>query len=204
MSHFLSALLNGALGELGLGALPGYLSDPWSTIRDEFLEPFKEWAEDFIDNTIPSAYRESLERVQDLANGLQAMEDVFNDIGHAINDALDSGETPPQTDGGLGETYDNFSPDGEVPFEVGTLPGFGSGGAGMNRNDTGGGGGSSLPPGGDSGGSSTPSPPPMDTGPSLQDLGVDPSSGAYVEYQPTEGQAVIHYPDGTTETRPWP
>lgn len=215
MSHVLSALLEGALSALGLGALPGFLADPWGAIRDEFVEPFREWVQDLIDNVAPSAYQEALERVRDLAEAIATTgETVFNDIGDAINDALDSGETAPQTDGGLGEVYDNFSPDGEVPVNVGTLPGFGSGGAGLNRNEGGGGGGGGWS-GAPSGGSSSPTPlgesggegmpeQPMDAGPSLQDLGVDPNSGAYVEYQPGEGQVVIHYPDGTMETRAWP
>ena len=40
--------------------------------------------------------------------------------------------------------------------------------------------------------------------PTAGDLGIDPNSGAYIEYQPSLNQVVITYPDGTTETRPWP
>ena len=40
------------------------------------------------------------------------------------------------------------------------------------------------------------------TPPTASDLGVDP--GSYVEYQPNQHQVQITYPDGSTETRPWP
>lgn len=216
MKHVLDALLEGSLNALGLGALPGFLSDPWGSFRDELLEPFTNWAQDLIDNVGASVYQEALERVRDLSDAVEMTQEVFHDIGEAIQDALDSGETPPQTDGGLGQVHDNYTPDGDVPIDVGTLPGFSSGGAGLNRNDAGGGGGgggggqgapssgnSSPTPLGQSGGD-TPSEQPMDSGPSLQDLGADPDSGGFVEYQPGEGQAVVHYPDGTTETYPWP
>ncbi len=213
MGHFLSAFLSGALDELGLGALPGFLSDPWGSVRDEFLEPFRDWAQDFIDNVVPSAYQDALERVRDLAESIATTgETVFNDIADAVRDALDSGEIAPQTDGGLGQVSDNFTPDGEVPINIGTLPGISTPGGGMNRDGGGGGGGySGAPSGGSSpttplgetGGDTTPESS-ADAGPSLQDLGIDPNSGAYVEYQPTEGQVEITYPDGTTETRPWP
>ena len=213
MNHGLAAFLAGQLGDLAEGLLPGFVADPWGALRDEFVEPFRDWVQDHIDNIGASAYQAALERVRDLAYAMDTAQEIFNDIGEAVGDALDSGETAPQTDGGMGEVYDTFTPDGEVPFEVGTLPGFSSDGAGLNRNEGGGGGsewtgapsgGSTSPtPLGQSGGN-TPPQPPMDTGPSLQDLGVDPDSGGYVEYQPGEGQAVIHYPDGRTETYPWP
>jgi len=114
MKHVLAALLEGSLNELGLGALPGFLSDPWGSFRDELLEPFTDWAQDLIDNVGASVYQEALERVRDLSDAVEMTQEVFQDIGEAVRDALDSGETPPQTDGGLGQVHDNYTPDGDV------------------------------------------------------------------------------------------
>jgi hypothetical protein len=143
-------------------------------------------------------------------------QDVFKPIADAVGDALGDGQIKPQGDGGLGKTAEDFTQGGNVPAPpMGDMPGISTEGAGTSRDggDYGGGGGSSggssgggsqgtTPLGGSSGGS-----PGSGTGtqpPTAGDLGLDPNSNAYIEYQPNQGQVQISYPDGTTETRPWP
>lgn len=108
-------------------------------------------------------------------------------------------------------------------MDVGTLPGMGTDAVGTSRSgdggygDSGGGYGGSGSSGSSQGGttplggsgsgsgSGTSSPGSGSTEPpTAGDLGIDPNSGAYIEYQPSLNQVVIIYPDGSTETRPWP
>ena len=185
-------------------------------------EDIKKRAQEFSEDFVPSAMNEVRERVEELYENTKDLgEEVFKEIADEVADILDTGEVQPQTDGHLGETHDIMTPEAEVGgqdvgFDVGTIPGMGSGGAGMSRDagsDSGGsghgGGGSGsvgTTPLGESGGGEAPlaetpgEPPP----PTYEDVGLDQDSGAYIEYQPSEGQVQITYPDGTVETRPWP
>jgi len=212
----LSKVLPSVLGSLSAGAqnaIKGLLKD--KDPREEVKRELQDFVKRYFQDWVPAAGE--LDRIaqdiHELADDVKTFgADVVSSIASAVQGALDSGQLPAQTDGGLGATHDIFTPkDSAVPsMPVGTLPGMGSDAAGTSR-DSGGGdyGGSSGGGGGTQGttpvGSSGPAP---DAGgsstqpPTASDLGVDPNS--YVEYQPNQGQVQITYPDGTTETRPWP
>lgn len=212
--HILEAFLNGdpsllwgALGALGGGA--------WGEFKDKLKEwtgkdSVDEWLNELKEDWIPDAttwerIREDIEEA--LENVQTAGEEVFNDIGETIEEILGTGQVEPGGDGQLGETRDIWTPeDDSVPsMEGGEFPGIGPQGAGGYSSDGGGGGGSggttplgeTSPPSSDAPSGSTPPPTP-------EDLGLSPDSGAYIEYQPTDGQVKITYPDGTQEVRPWP
>lgn len=227
IGHVLDAILSGdwtRLVDSGIGAALGgaldALKEKWK--EESPWENTKKWAEKFFEDFIPSAMNEVKERVEELYENVKDLgEEVFKEIGDEVRDILDTGEVQPQTDGHLGETHDIMTPETEVGgqdvgFDVGTIPGMGSGGAGTSRDagvDSGGsgygGGGSGsggTTPLGESGGGEAPSgeTPGEPPSPTYEDLGLDPDSGAYIEYQPSEGQVQITYPDGTVETRPWP
>jgi hypothetical protein len=224
--HILEAVLNGDLSgalSAGLGglfegaqnALNDLLND--KDPREEVKRELQDFVKRLYEDSVPAAGE--LDRVaqdiQELANDVKTFgSDVVSTIANTVQGALDSGQLPAQTDGDLGATHDIFTPkDSAVPsMPVGELPGMGSDAAGTPRDGGGGGDGGSSADGGGGGvhgttplGGSGPAP---DAGgsptqpPTASDLGVDPNS--YIEYQPNQGQVQITYPDGTTETRPWP
>ena len=228
-AHILSALLDGVLSNVLPAGLGAFFQGAWDALKSKFkdLDPRKEvkkelkdFARRIYEDWVPAAGE--LDRIaddiKDLAKDVETFgKDVVGPVAQTIGDALGSGQIPAQTDGGLGATHDIFTPkDSSIPdMPVGTLPGMGSDAAGMPR--TGGDGGYSS--GSSSGGSSASggTTPLGGTGaasgasgtgtstttpPTAADLGVDPN--AYVEYQPNQHQVQITYPDGTTETRPWP
>ncbi|MGH9547712.1 MAG: hypothetical protein ACRD23_21070 [Terriglobales bacterium] len=188
----------------------------------EFIDTLKDWAKNEFEDFVPDAAE--LERIEnDISSLLNDVttwgQGVVSDIGDTVQGALGSGEIPAQTDGGLGQTHDDFTPDGPVPMDVGTLPGMETDAVGTSRSDDGeagdsggsyGGSGSSASSQGGTtslGGSGTGSSSPGSGNaepPTAGDLGIDPNSGDYIEYQPTLNQVVITHADGTTETRPWP
>jgi hypothetical protein len=217
MRHIWEAFLNGDLTAVGSAIAGGLAGGAWDSLQEKINEwtgydSVQEWFNDLVDDLVPdvSTYEEARERLDELwENFTEFGEQVVQDIGDAVSDILDTGAIDAQTDGGLGETQDIFTPESDAPdLTPGDLPGISVPETGMNR-DAGGGGGSgynsggggdSPTPLGETGGSEAPpsdsAPPP----PSAEDLGLPP--GSFVEYQP--GQVVITYPDGTTETRPWP
>lgn len=204
----------------------------WDALKKEFdvggqvLNDLKHFANDLFRSLAPDPdlvekAKEDTERL--LKSVENELGNVFTPIASNVQGGLATGDIPPQGDGGLGQTYDNFAPQGDVPINVGNIPGIGTDGAGMGRgSDSGGGGygggGGGYGGGGGGGGSPTPlggsgsggdsGTPTGDSGvstmPTASDLGIDPNSGAYIEYQPTAGQVQVTYPDGSTETRPWP
>lgn len=227
-AHILNALLNGDFAgalNAGLGALFEGAQDAIKDFfkdkdpREEFQNELKNFVKGLYEDWVPAAGE--LDRIADdvkqLADDVKSFgEDVVSSIADTVNGALDTGQIPAQSDGGLGQTHDIFTPkDDAVPeMPVGTLPGMGSDAAGMPRDggDAGGDGGGSSSGGSSSGGSPTPlggtGAPAGGTGtssttpPTAADLGVEPNS--YIEYQPNQGQVQITHPDGSTETRPWP
>jgi hypothetical protein len=234
MEHGLSALLEGVLSSLRSAGLGSFIDGAKKALDDEVnkLNPVKEvgddlknWAKNQFENWMPDA--SELQRIENDIKGLLSDVNkwgsgVVSDINSSVQNALSSGQTPAQTDGGLSQTHDDFTPQGQVPVETGPLPGMGSEAAGMSRSSGGtggydggyGGSGSSGPSQGGTptpiGGSGTSSGT-SNTGsggttaaPTASDLGVDPNSGATIEYQPGNNQAVVTYPDGTTEIKPWP
>jgi hypothetical protein len=232
VGHVLEALLNGDFSSLLPSALSSFIDGAKDALKEklnelnpakEVMKDLKDWAKSQFEDWMPDALE--LERIEkDINNLLKDVEtwgkEVVSDIGNTVQNALGSGQIPAQTDGGLGQTHDIFTPDGEVPMDVGTLPGMGTDAAGTSRaadggyGDSGGYGGSgssgssqggTTPRGGSGSGSGTSSPGSGGTQPpTAGDLGIDPNSGAYIEYQPSLNQVVITYPDGSTETRPWP
>lgn len=233
VGHVLEAVLNGDLSALIPPGLSSMIDGAKDAINEELnkLNPAKEfmndlenWAKNQFEDWMPDA--SELERIEKDINGL--LKDVetwgknaVSDIGNTVQDALGSGQIPAQTDGGLGQTHDDFTPQGQVPMDVGTLPGMGTDAAGTSREgdggygDSGGGYGGSGGSGSSQGGTRPLGGSGSGTGttnsgsggtepPTAGDLGIDPNSGAYIEYQPSLNQVVITYPDGTTETRPWP
>ena len=239
VGHVLEAVLNGDLSALVPPGLSSIIDGAKDAINEELnkLNPAKEfvndlenWAKNQFEDWMPDA--SELERIEKDINGLLKDvetwgKNVVSDIGNTVQNALGSGQIPAQTDGGLGQTHDDFTPQGQVPMDVGTLPGMGTDAAGTSREgdggygDSGGGyggsGGSgssqggttplggSGPGSGSGSGSGTPTTGSDETEPpTAGDLGIAPNSGAYIEYQPSLNQVVITYPDGTTETRPWP
>jgi hypothetical protein len=197
-------------------------------------QTLKDFANNLIDGLgyDPEQVKEVVDRVNKVVDAVKSeTATVVQDIANDVNSALGTGQIPYEGDAGLGQTHDNFTPGGDQ-FSVGQTPGIDIGGVGLNRTGDGGGGGNgNVGYGGDSGsGSSGSSSTPLGvsgsgagtssgegssssggsssstgvTPPTASDLGLDPNSGAYIEYQPSEGQVQITYPDGTTETRPWP
>jgi len=233
LEHILAAFLQGDLSSLIPPAVGSFINGAINALNDQLnqLNPatqvandLKNWAKNQFENWMPDA--SELQRIENdiksLLNDVNKWTDgVVSDINNTVENTLGSGQVPAQTDGGLGQTRDDFTPQGQVPMQVGTLPGMGSDAAGISRGSDGstadygggyGGSGSSGPsqstptPIGSSSNSGT-----ANTGsagdiqpPTASDLGIDPNSGAYIEYQPSQNQVVITYPDGTTETRPWP
>ena len=233
VGHVLEALLQGDLSSLLPSALSSFIDGAKDALKDklnelnpakEVMKDLKDWAKNQFENWMPDATE--LQRIEnDINNLLKDVntwgKEVVSDIGNTVQNALGNGQIPAQTDGGLGQTHDIFTPDGQIPMDMGTLPGMGTEAAGTSRSsdggygDTGGsygGSGSSgssqggtTPLGGSGSGSGTSSPGSGGSQPpTAGDLGIDPNSGAYIEYQPSLNQVVITYPDGSTETRPWP
>jgi hypothetical protein len=234
VGHVLDAVLNGDFSSLfpsALSSLIDWAKDAFNEKLNElnpakeFMKDLKDWAKNQFEDWMPDA--SELERIEKDINDLLKDvttwgKEVVSDIGDTVQNALGSGQIPAQTDGGLGQTHDIFTPDGEVPMDVGTLPGMGTDAAGTSRaadggyGDSGGYGGSgssgssqggTTPLGGSGSGSGSSTSSPGSGGtqpPTASDLGIDPNSGAYIEYQPSLNQVVITYPDGSTETRPWP
>ena len=235
VGHVLEAWLDSVLSSLIPPALSSFIDGAEDALKEklnelnpakEFVDNLKDWAKNKFEDWMPDA--SELERIEkDINTLLKDTEtwgkNVVSDIGKTVQNALGSGQIPAQTDGGLGQTHDDFTPKGEVPMDVGTLPGMGTDAVGTSRSgdggygDSGGGYGGSGSSGSSQGGttplggsgsgsgSGTSSPGSGSTEPpTAGDLGIDPNSGAYIEYQPSLNQVVITYPDGSTETRPWP
>ena len=213
-----------------LGVLGGI---GWDAFKKEFdvggqvLNDLKNFANDLYNSLAPDpeGFKEAWDKTQELLKSVQEeLGNVFTPIANTVEGGLSTGDLPPQGDGGLGQTYDNFAPQGDVPISVGNIPGIGTDGAGMGRGSDGGGSGYGGSGGGGGGGYSGGSGPTplggasgagagsggsagdsgVSTMPTASDLGIDPNSGAYIEYQPSAGQVQVTYPDGSTETRPWP
>jgi hypothetical protein len=232
MGHVLEAVLNGDLSALLPSALSSIIDGAEDTLKEtlnelnpekEFMKVLKDWAKDQFEDWMPDA--SELERIEkdinDLLNHVNTWgKEVVSDIGDTVQNALDSGQIPAQTDGGLGQTHDIYTPDGEIPMDMGPLPGIETDAAGTSRTadggDAGSGGGygssgssgssqgGTTPLGGSGSNSGTSNSGSSDgtQPPTAGDLGIDPN--AYIEYQPTLNQVVITYPDGSMETRPWP
>jgi hypothetical protein len=224
------SLLSSGVGALSLGAqkaLQNMLND-LNPIK-EFQKTLTDWAKNQFQDWFPSAdeLQRAIDDTKSLLNDVKAEgKQVFSDINNTVQNALGSGGIPAQTDGGLGATHDNFTPQGDVPTNVGTIPGMGTNEVGPSHGSGGGDDGSyggsgsgsvtgtgsrGTPLGGSGSGSgsgtgsgTSTSGPTTTQQPTASDLGIDPNSGAYIEYQPSLGQVQIQYPNGTTETRPWP
>ena len=142
VGHVLEAVLNGDLSALIPPALSSLIDVAKDAINEELnkLNPAKEfmndlenWAKNQFEDWMPDA--SELERIEKDINGLLKDvetwgKDVVSDIGNTVQNALGSGQIPAQTDGGLGQTHDDFTPQGQVPMDVGTLPGMGTDAAG--------------------------------------------------------------------------
>lgn len=228
VAHILDAVLNGDFSGLlasGLSSLfegaQNALNDVMRDLdpRNEVVKELKDFAKGLFDDYMPGA--DEAERIEhdinQLLKDVQSEGNVFDNISNAVQNALGSGVIQPQGDGGLGQTFEDFSQGSQAPVavDVGGVPGISVDAAGTPRSGGdsaggvgvgGGGGGSSPTPLGGSGSSGTPAAPGASgtQAPTASDLGIDPNSGAYIEYQPNQGQVQITYPDGTTETRPWP
>lgn len=202
--------------------------NPAKQVTKEILKEMENFLHGIYENLAPDPDmgKEAWDKAQEANKSAQEeLENVFTPAGETVQGALATGGIPAQTDGGLGQTHDNYTPQGDVPFNVGNIPGMGTDAVGPSHGSSDGGygggysgssgggssgGGSSgggMPLGGSSGspGAGTSGSPP-DTGvttmPTASDLGLDP--GTYFEYQPTANQVQITYSDGSTETRPWP
>jgi hypothetical protein len=228
-SHILSAFLQADPESLLAAGLSSMLQGAKNAFNDvlkdlnpvnEVEKTLKDFANDLYEKLIPDpdGLKEVVDRVKQLYEDVKTEgETVYKNIADEVNNALSSGQIPEEGDAGLGQTHDNFTPGGDQ-FSVGQTPGIDIGGVGLNRTGDDGGvsyggdsgsgsAGSSPTPLGVSGSGTTPSGGSSSTSvqpPTASDLGLDPNSGAYVEYQPNQGQVQITYPDGTTETRPWP
>lgn len=215
--HILEAFLSGDFSSLWpplAAVFTGAYNEAksmWDDFRNELnpWEDLKKWVKSYYDDIVPSQMERIRKDIEELLKNVKEVgQEVFQEIADTVGDILDTGVVPPQTDGHLGETRDIYTPDGDVPLDVGTMPGMGSPGAGMDR-DSGGGYSGGGYGGGSTGGTtplggspSTPSPSGGAQPPTNEDLGIGPDE--YAEYQPTEGQVVITHADGTTEIRPWP
>jgi hypothetical protein len=214
------ATLLSTLGGIGWDAFQKDMRSKFD-VGNQVLNDLKNFANDLYNSLAPDpeGLKEAWDKTNELLHSVQEeLGNVFTPIASTVQSGLGTGDIPAQTDGGLGQTYDNFAPQGDVPINVGSIPGMGTDAAGMGRGSDGGsgygsggggygGGGSGPAPlgggsGADSGNSTGDSG--VSTMPTASDLGIDPNSGAYIEYQPTAGQVQITYPDGSTETRPWP
>jgi hypothetical protein len=235
VGHVLEAWLDSVLSSLIPPALGSFIDGAEDALKEklnelnpakEFVDNLKDWAKNKFEDWMPDPLE--LERIEKDINELLKeantwKNEVVSDINNTVQNALGTGQIPAQTDGGLGQTHDIFTPDGEVPMDVGTLPGMGTDAVGTSRSGDGGygdsgggyggagssgssqGGTTPLGGSGSGSGSGTSSPGSGSTEPpTAGDLGIDPNSGAYIEYQPSLNQVVITYPDGSTETRPWP
>jgi hypothetical protein len=215
-SHILEAFLNGDFSSLW-PPLAAVLTGAYQTVYGKYqglkdqLDPLKDlqkWAKDYYDDVAPSQLERIRKDVQELSNEVETfLKDVVGDIGNTINQALDQGVIDPQTDGDLGKTRDIYTPDGEVPMDVGTMPGMESDGGGMDRSGGGSssGGASSGAPSSGAGPSSSGATQPSGSGtqpPSAGDVGAGP--GDFGEYQPGQGQVVITHPDGSQTVKAWP
>ena len=150
VGHVLEAVLNGDLSALIPPGLSSVIDGAKDAINEELnkLNPAKEfmndlenWAKNQFEDWMPDA--EELERIEKDINGLLKDvetwgKNVVSDIGNTVQNALGSGQIPAQTDGGLGQTHDDFTPQGQVPMDVGTLPGMGTDAAGTSREGDGG------------------------------------------------------------------
>ena len=182
----------------------------------QVVNDYKNWLRDKLSTYLPhgQAYEEAIDNVRDLADAVRTQgETVFKDIANNVNEGLATGVLPPGRDGGLGQTHDNFTPDGDIPFDVGTIPGIEVGGAGYDRHGGGSGADSAGGSTGDHGGhtplggdGSADSPdwggyPP----PTYENLGIDPASGeTFIPYSEW-GVVDIYNPDGSyKETQAWP
>ena len=231
-SHILEAILNSTglspLLALTAGGLFEGAKDAFNEIlhdldpRNEFQHDLKDWVKNQFEDFMPGA--DELERIEKDVNQLlndvkSEAADVFKEIGQNVGDALGDGQINAQGDGGLGQTAEDFTQGGQLPGPpVGDLPGISTDQTGMSRSGggdsggysggtyTGGSGGSSgtTPLGGSGTGTGASGSGTATQPPTAGDLGLDPNSNAYIEYQPNQGQVQISYPDGTTETRPWP
>lgn len=225
-AHILEAFLNGdfsslwpPLAALFTGAYKG-LQGIFNGLKDQLnpLKDLQKWAKDYYDDIAPSQMERIRKDVQELFDEVQKWkDDVVKDITNTVNQGLNQGTIDPQTDGGLGQTRDIFTPDGKVPMDVGTMPGMSSDGAGTDRSgggsSSGGSSGSGYPSSGSSSGSSQPAGSGSSGGsgsttgsgtqtPTPGDVGAGP--GDFVEYQPGANQVVITHPDGTQTIKPWP
>lgn len=212
--HILEAFLNSVdfVTPLVIGTSI-FLTSAWDSLKKKFKEAtpaehvknyIKEYYHDFIGPEMVLVE----ERIENLLKDVEKWSsDVVHDINAAVGDALNTGQVPEQTDGQLGETRDIFTPDGDIPVDVGTMPGMGTEEAGIDRTSgdysSGSSGGSGTTA---TNGPTTPATTPSTTttAPTATDLGLDPNAGDYIEYQPSEGQVSITHADGTVETRPWP
>jgi hypothetical protein len=218
----LALLAGGALFEGARDALKDMMKD--RDPRNDFKKDLKDWVKNQFEDFMPGA--DELERIEKEVNQLlddakSVEENVFKPTGQAVGTALSDGQIQAQGDGGLGKTAEDFTQGGNIPGPpVGDLPGISTEQTGLSRSGGGAsGGGSGSGGSGSSGGTSSGGTTPLGgsgsgtgasgsgTGtqpPTAGDLGIDPSTNPYIEYQPGQGQVQISYPDGTTETRPWP
>lgn len=200
-------------------------------MSEEVFQEYRDWANRQLEKVLPSesAYREALERSKEAAESVQDELNVFGEIGENVGDALETGRIDAPGDRGLGETRDNFTPQGDLPFDIDLGPVGGVGieprGAGRSGGDRDGGGtGAPPPPSRDrpvplgepdsaeaSHESTDEQPPdgPAEGGepteyPTYEDLGIDPADGDWFRYLPSEGVVEIYHGNGTVETRPWP
>lgn len=185
-------------------------------IYDEIVDDIWNWVRAKV--PMGPAYGEALKRSKEAAEAARDQIPVFEEIADAVGEGLSTGVLPPQTDGGLGQTHDNWTPDGDVPFDIGTVPGISSPGAGVDRS-------APASPGGDSGvgapsgagGGPTPLGDPSRSGgadagapagsspPTPEDLGIDPESGDWYQYYPEWGIVDVYNADGSLrETLAWP
>src|SRR5271170_6710695 len=143
VEHVLSAILQGDLSSLlsaGLGSLMDgakkEFDDQMKKLNpvNDVKNDLQNWAKNQYENWMPDASQ--LQRIENDMKGL--VDDVnkwgsgvVSDISNSVQNALSSGQTPAQTDGGLSQTHDDFTPQGQVPVETGPLPGMGSDSVGM-------------------------------------------------------------------------
>jgi len=231
LRHILEAILAANGGTLFAAALATGLQYAKDAADEHFnpVNEVKKTLTDFVTNLLeglgfdPDQVKEAAERTKKVYEAVKTEgESVFAPNSEAIGNAIATGQIPNMGDAGLGQTHDNFTPGGDQ-FSVGQTPGIDIGGVGLNRSGDGGDGNVGYGGGSGGGGSTGSSPTPLGGSgsgagasggggststavapPTAGDLGLDPNSGAYIEYQPTAGQVQITYPDGTTETRPWP
>lgn len=224
--HILEAFLSGDFSSLW-PPLAAVLTGAYKTGEGMYnkykdaLDPFKEmqkWAKDYYNEVAPSQMERIRKDIENLEKQAEEWrKDVVSEIAKTVGQGLSDGTIAPQTDGNLGQTRDIFTPDGDVPMDVGTMPGMSSEGGGMDRSgggssSSGSGSSTSTGSGGTAGsGSSSGSDSSSGSGtsdgsgtqpPSAGDVGAGPDD--FVEYQPGQGQVVITHPDGSQTIKPWP